>query len=179
MKKIVCAAIVAVMMCGCASEKQKPAVVEYVNDLVMMYPNYRTNEIAESAILDSIANRVRPVGQSPVDIAGVDFKFAKLVDNPQTGAKSAVFTSTGCTSDVENPNGNPKYLMTDINIRVVGVVDDATAASLDGNSTYRIDGTLHSWDSKDIFYVTHPIGYAFDFGTYILEDMTVTPSESK
>ena len=179
MKKIACAAIIAVMMCGCTSKNERPAVVQYVNDLVAMYPNYRTNEIAESALLDSIANHVRPVGQSPIDIAGVDFKFAKLVENSQTGAKSAVFTSTGCTSDIENPNGNPKYLMTDINIRVVGVVDDKTAASLDGNSTYRIDGILHAWDSKDIFYVTHPIGYAFDFGTYILDNMTVKPSESK
>lgn len=179
MKKIACAAILAAMMCGCTSDNEKPAVVQYVNNLVTMYPNYRTNEIAESALLDSIANHVRPVGQSPVDISGVDFKFAKLIDNPQTGTKSAVFTSTGCTSNIDNPNGNPKYLMTDINIRVVGVVDDKTAASLDGNSSYRIDGILYAWDSHDVFGVTHSIGNAVDFGTYILDDMTVKPSESK
>lgn len=179
MKKIICAAIVAVMMCGCASKQEKPAVVQYVDDLVMMYPNYRSNEIAKNAIIDSITNHSRPVGVSPSDIAGVDFKFVKLIDNPQTGTKSAIFTSTGCTSDIENPNGNPKYLITDINIRVLGVVDDATAAKLDGNTQYRIDGVLHDWDSKDVFCVTHSIGYSFDFGTYILDEMSVNPVNAK
>jgi hypothetical protein len=180
MKRIMFAAVIfAAMMCGCASDTEKPAVVQYVNDLVMKFPNYRSNEIARTALLDSIANHVRPVGQSPVDIAGVDFKFAKLVDNPQTGAKTAVFTSTGCTSDIENPNGNPKYLMTDINIRVVGTVDDATAAKLDNNNVYRIDGKLHAWDAADVFGVTHSIGNAVDFGTYILDDMTINPAKSK
>lgn len=180
MKKIMLtAAIFVAMMCGCTSDTEKPAVVEYVNNLVLKYPNYRTNEITETALLDSIANHVRPLGQSPVDIAGVDFKFEKLVDNPQTGTKSAVFTSTGCTSDIENPNGNPKYLMTDINIRVVGTVDDAIAAKLDGNTVYRIDGKLHAWDAADVFGVTHSIGNAVDFGTYILDDMTINPSNAK
>lgn len=174
MKKIMLVAIVAVMMAACSSsDSNKPAVVQYVNDLVTLYPNYRSNDIARTALLDSIANHVRPAGVSPVDIAGVDFKFAKFVENPQTGAKSAVFTSTGCTSNIENPNGNPKYLMTDINIRVLGAIDDVTAAKLDGNSVYRIDGKLHAWDAADVFGVTHKIGNAVDFGTYILDDMTV------
>ena len=177
MKRIMSAAVIlAAMMCGCASDTEKPAVVQYVNDLVKMYPNFRSNALARTALLDSITNHVRPIGQSPVDISGVSFKFAKLVDNHQTGTKSAVFTSTGCTSDIENPNGNPKYLMTDINIRVVGAVDDATAAKLDGNTAYRIDGILHAWDAADVFGVTHSIGNAVDFGTYILDDMTVTPA---
>lgn len=179
MKRIIFAAIIAMSMCCCTKSPEKPAIVQYVNNLVSLYPNYRSNEIARAALLDSVANHVRPIGTSPVDIAGVDFKFAKLVDNPQTGAKSAVFTSTGCTSDIDNPNGNPKYLMTDINIRVIGAVDDVTAANLDGNSVYRIDGKLHAWDAADVFGVTHTIGNAVDFGTYILDDMTVNPATPK
>lgn len=174
MKKFIFGMVVAAMLTGCASKTQKPPVVEYVNKLVLQYPNYRTNEIANSAILDSIANHVRPVGAHPEDLRDVDFKFERIIGNPQTGGKSALFTSTGCQSDIENPNGNPKYLITTINIRVLGSVDDSTAATLDGKAIYSIDGVLHAWDAADVFSVTHSIGNSFDFGTYILDNMTIT-----
>ena len=179
MNKNIVVACVAMLMCACASENPKPAVVEYVNHLVEMYPNYRSNNIAANALNDSIANHVRPIGKPAADIAGVSFRFVQMVDNPQTGALSAIFTSTGCTSDIENPNGNPKYLMTDINIRVIGAVDATTAAQLDANRDYSISGTLHAWDAADVFGVTHKIGNAVDFGTYVLDDMVVTPTKSK
>lgn len=178
MKKFIYAAFIAAMMCACSSTNEpKPAVVEYVNRLVETYPNYRNNDIAKSALLDSIANHVRPVGQPATDIDGVRFKFAKLIDNPQTGEKSAVFTSFGLMSSIDNPNGNPKYLMTDINMRVLGNVDDETAAKLDANREYEISGVLRAWDADDVFFVTHSVGYSVDFGTYILDNMKINPVE--
>lgn len=166
------------LMCACSSSHdEKPAIVEYVNNLVGMYPNYRSNEIANAALLDSVANHSRPIGKPATDIEGVKFKFAKLIENPQTGEQSALFTSYGCASDIENPNGNPKYLITDINIRVLGSVDAATAAQLDSNREYYISGILRAWDADDVFFVTHSVGYSVDFGTYILDNMKINPVE--
>lgn len=149
----------------------KAPVVEYVNRLIEQYPNYRSNEIAEASLLDSIANYNHTIK----DLDGVEFQFEKLIENPQTGEMSAIFTSSGCVSDIDNPNGDPKYLITEINIRVLGKVDKDLAAKLDSNIKYEITGVLRAWDDKDIFYVTHSIGPSVDFGTYILDDMSVNP----
>lgn len=173
MKKMLFYACISAIMCACSSSHEShPAVVEYVNRLVEMFPNYRSNEIAKSALLDSIANHPHTVA----DIDGVPFKFVKLIDNPQTGSRSAIFTSSGLISDIENPNGNPKYLMTDIDMRVIGTVDESTAATLDANRDYYISGELHAWDADDVFSVTnhHSLNYV-DFGTYIIDNMTVKP----
>lgn len=170
MKKILIL-LLPVMLWSCGNEKKQIPVVEYVNGLVEMYPNYRSNEAAEASLLDSIANH----NHTTKDLEGVEFRFEKLIENPQTGERSAIFTSIGCTSDIENPNRNPKYLMTDINIRVLGKVDEITATQLDSNIKYNINGVMREWDDKDIFFVTHSIGHAVDFGTYILDDMQLNP----
>jgi len=164
-------------LCACSNNLEKPEVVNYVDGLVGMYPNYRSNEIAESAILDSIANHQRPIGQLASDLSGVKFKFIRLIENQNDGRYSALFVSDGCMSDIDNPNGNPKHLMTNIHIRVLGKVDSEMAAKLDGNARYSISGILHAWDANDVFSVTDRIGASFDFGTYILEEMTIKKVE--
>lgn len=161
------------MLCACSNNDEKPEVVRYTNKLVEMYPNYRSNEISEAAMLDSIANHPRPIGQLASDLDGVDFRFARLIENPNDGSQSALFVSDGCMSDIENPNGKPKYLITDIHIRVLGKVESETAAKLDGHAQYRVSGILHAWDANDVFFVTNKVGASVDFGTYILDEMTV------
>ena len=164
------------MLAACSSSVDKPKIVQDVDRLVAMYPNYRSNEIARAALLDSVTNYPRTIGQYPAELAGVKFKFKKLVDNPQTGGRSALFVSD-CTSDIENPGGSPKYLSNNIDIRVLGVVADDVAARLDAGQCYAVDGVLRAWDAEDVFFVTSSIGYSLDFGTYILDDMSVKPFE--
>lgn len=173
MKRYTLLMCVMFLLCACSRTVEKPSVVNYVDSLIEMYPNYRSNEIAESALVDSIANHNRPIGQIASDLKGVDFRFVRLIENRNDGNKSALFVSDGCVSDIDNPNGSPKYLITDIHIRVLGSVDAETAAKLDGNSKYHISGVLHAWDSKDVFFATHKVGPCVDFGTYILDDMVV------
>lgn len=96
MKKILIL-LLPVMLWSCGNEKKQIPVVEYVNGLVEMYPNYRSNEAAEASLLDSIANH----NHTTKDLEGVEFRFEKLIENPQTGERSAIFTSIGCTSDIE------------------------------------------------------------------------------
>lgn len=177
MKKVVWVICALLIFCACSNDVEKPEVVRYVDSLVEMYPNYRSNEIAESAILDSISSHYRPIGQLASDLNGVDFKFVRLIENQNDGSYSALFVSDGCMSNIDNPNGNPKYLITDIHIRVLGKVDSETAATLDGNARYNIGGILHEWDAEDVFFVTHKIGDSFDFGTYILDEMTIKKVE--
>lgn len=174
MKKCTLLMCVMLLLCACSNTVEKPSVVKYVDGLIRMYPNYRSNDIAESALLDSIAKHNRPIGQIASDLKGVDFRYVRLIENQNDGSKSALFVSDGCVSDIENPNGSPKYLITDIHIRVLGGVDAETAAILDGNSKYQISGVLHAWDSEDVFFATHKVGPCVDFGTYILDDMVVT-----
>ena len=58
---------------------------------------------------------------------------------------------------------------------LLGKVDEITATQLDSNIKYNINGVMREWDDKDIFFVTHSIGHAVDFGTYILDDMQLNP----
>lgn len=163
--------VVICIACSCTNDIHKPNIVEYTNNLIKEYPNYRSNEIAKDSVLNTIATRKKSIE----DLNDVKFKFVKLIENETSGGKVALFISQDCCSDIENPNSKPKYLITDINMRVLGSVSDEVSVSLDSNVPYHINGKLHAWDAEDKFNITHRIGEALDFGTYIIDNIIVKP----
>lgn len=171
MRKIFIAAL-AVALSACSSPEDKPFVVDYTDRIVGEYPNFASNDIAKRAVMDSIQVLGNSyVGKSPETLKGVEFKFEELFEN--NGTTSALFSSVSCMSDIEDKSGAHKYIITPIEIRVLGRVDSQTAAKLDGNLRYYIDGIVHAWDNKDRFLAHRHTTDALFFGTYILDNMNV------
>lgn len=172
MKKIIIA--LAVALSACSAPEEKPFVVDYIDRLVGEYPNFASNQIAERAVEDSIqvlANSY--IGKSPVPLRGVEFKFEELFENNDT--TSALFSAVGCMSQIDDKSGAHKYIITPIEIRVLGRVDSQTAAKLDRNCRYKIDGVLHAWDDTDRFLASRITHESLFLGTYILDNMDVKP----
>lgn len=164
--------LAAFLYASCSSSEGKPFVVSYADRIIGEYPNFGSNEIAKRAVMDSIQVLGKSyIGESPKTLNGVDFKFEELFENGDS--VSALFSAIDCISDIEDKSGAHKYIITPIEIRVLGRVDSQTAAKLDGNSIYHIDGVLHAWDDKDRFLAHRNTGGKLFFGTYILDNMNV------
>ncbi len=171
MKKIFIAAL-AVALSACSSTENKPFVVDYADRIVGQYPNFASNDIAKRAVRDSIQVLGNSyIGKSPETLRCVEFKFEELFENNDT--ISALFSAVSCMSDIEDKSGAHKYIITPIEIRVLGRVDSQTAAQLDRNRRYHIDGILHAWDNKDRFLAHRNTTDCLFFGTYILDNMNV------
>lgn len=176
MKKILFA--LAVALTACSSPEEKTFAVDYVDRLVSEYPNFSSNEIAKRAVQDSIQTLgVSSIGKKPEILNGVDFKFEELFEHNDTTA--ALFSAVSCLSQIEDESGAHKYIITPIEICVLGRVDSQTAAKLDRNRRYRLDGVLHEWDSKNRFLPQRMTPESLFLGTYILDDITVTPAPNE
>lgn len=172
MKKIIFA--LAVALSACSAPEEKPFVVDYIDRLVEEYPNFASNEIAERAVEDSIRSLGNSyVGKSPEILNGVEFRFEELFENNDT--TSALFSAVSCLSQIDDKSGTHKYIITPIEIRVLGRLDSQTAAKLDRNCRYHIDGVLHAWDETDRFLASRMTTESLFLGTYILDNMTVNP----
>ncbi|WP_288677038.1 hypothetical protein [uncultured Bacteroides sp.] len=171
MKKIIFMAL-AFSLFACSSPENKPFVVDYTDRIIGEYPNFGSNEIAKKTVQDSIQVLGKSyIGKSPKTLNGVDFKFEELFENGDS--VFALFSAVDCVSDIEDKSGSHKYIITPIEIRVLGRIDSQTAAKLDGNCKYHIDGVLHEWDEKDRFLAHRNTGGKLFFGTYILDNMNV------
>lgn len=172
MKKIIFA--LAIALSACSSPQEKPFVVNYIDHLVEKYPNFASNEIAERAVEDSIQALGKSyIGKRPEILNGVDFRFEELFENKDT--TSALFFAVDCLSQIDDKSGAHKYIITPIEIRVLGRVDSQTAAKLDRNRLYHIDGVLHAWDETDRFLPSRMTPESLFLGTYILDVMNVKP----
>lgn len=172
MKKILFA--LAVALSACSSPEEKTFAVDYVDRLVSEYPNFASNDIAKRAVRDSIQVLGRSaIGNSPELLNGIEFKFEELFENNDT--TSALFSAVGCVSQINDESGAHKYIITPIEMCVLGRVDSQTAAKLDGNRRYHIDGVLHEWDGVNRFIAHRVTPESIFLGTYILDNMNVTP----
>lgn len=172
MKKIIFA--LAVVLSSCSSPVEKPFVEDYIDRLVEEYPNFASNEIAERAVEDSIRNLANSyVGRNPEILNGVEFKFEELFENNDT--TSALFSAVSCMSQIDDKSGAHKYIITPIEILILGRVDSQTAGKLDRNRRYHIGGILHAWDETDRFLASHITPKSLFLGTYILNNMNITP----
>jgi len=137
-----------------------------VDGLVEQYPNLHSNKLAMASVTDSInAYGNRTVGR-PADVLGnVKFKFVKMIENKDSLA--VFFNSSGCSSTIY-VGDNDVY--TGIIIRVLGKVDKQTASKLDETKRYSISGTVHAWDDKDRFGISHSMLEDIDLGTFILNN---------
>lgn len=177
MKKICLFFMFVSFLLSCSNQKQdKLYVVDYVDKLVSVYPNHSSNEIAKKALQDSVKIHAESfVGSKPKDLVGLEFKFSDLVE--KEGAHGALFVAH-CYSEIDDESGSSKYIISDIIVSVFGVIDEATAAKLDKNQKYYIDGVLEHWDSEHYA----PRMYApdeIDFGTYFLRDIKIETVKQK
>lgn len=173
MKKLFLFIMPTLIFLSCGKEYKPTYVEEYTKQLVLKHPNFETNEIAKSAIRDSIKAHITPfIGKHPKDIEGVKFRFEKLIEGKN--GYCALFTATQYT-DIENPSeSGDKYINATIQIIAFGNIDDTTASSLDAHKYYELSGVLHSWDEDNSIPVIRSTSFgSIDFGTYILDDMTI------
>ena len=172
MKKIFFA--LAVALTACSSPEEKTFAVDYVDRLVAEYPNFSSNDIAKRAVRDSIQVLGESfIGKNPEILNGVEFKFEELFEHNDTTA--ALFSAVSCMSQIDDESGAHKYIITPIEISVLGRVDSQTAAKLDRNRRYRLDGVVHEWDSKNRFLPERMTPESLFLGTYILDNLTATP----
>lgn len=165
MKKILFLLVFVALVVSCFEKQEvKPGIVQYAESIMTQYPNYESNDIARDSLYASIKKRQ----QSIADLEGVRFYFSKLIENGDR--HSALFESRGTYATIY-PDGD-KDIMASIQIAVLGLIDEVTAASLDSNKEYTVTGTLHAWDDKDPFFVSDRL-LGIYFGTYILDEMKV------
>lgn len=174
MKQVLLCVISLLLFFSCDDKREEVVYVEeYAKQLVLKYPNFKANEIAEAAVKDSIRAHVSLfIGGHPKDIDGVKFRFEKLIEGKN--GYCALFTASQYI-DVESPSaGGSKYIGATIQMMAFGNVDDVVASSLDTQKYYKLGGVLHAWDEDNsipVVRTTYPD--RMDFGTYILDDMTV------
>ena len=71
------------LLASCSSNSKEQLFIEkYSEQLIEKYPNYESNEIARTAINDSIANFCESyVGKEATFFKGVHFRFLRLIEN--------------------------------------------------------------------------------------------------
>lgn len=171
MKKYLLGTAIAIAVCGCSEAPTKKApVVEWANGITTIYPNLQSNEISKQSVRDSVKAYAESfVGRPATLFEDVLFRFDKMIDRGDSAA--VVFESAYLYSEIEHKAGDYKYVITDINIRVVGKLDRSNAGSLDKDKRYHIKGTVHAWDEKDPFMYFSEVDHApFDLGTFSMKD---------
>lgn len=163
--------------CGGKSEPKSP-LVEEAQTLMAKYPNYETNDEARNKMQSDIKGFAAQFTGKSAPFDGMQFMFNKVIENPQTGAKSALFESRSALAQIDNPNAKGKYLIADVQIAVLGTVSDEVALSLDGNVNvrYSLSGTVHAYDENDPFFVKDGLTGLY-FGTFVLDDLKVEKVE--
>lgn len=154
-------------------EDTTPTIIKYSNSLVKVYPNMNSNSIAESAVRDSISNYASSfVNKSATFLEGIIFSFERIIENPQTGAFSALFSSS-VTSSLPDEN-NPEMASINVtHIKVVGVIPESVASTLDVGIDYNLSGIVHAWDGNNLLTGGYHELDGIDFGTFVLDSMIV------
>lgn len=161
------------LSCSESKKEDKTYFEQYAESLITQYPNYESNDIAKSAIKDSIKNHAESfIGKNPKDLEGIEFSFSDFREGKE--GKCAIFTAyTHC--DIEAPkNSDRERIISTAHIAIFGKVSDDIATILDSQKRYSISGRLHAWDGDNKISVLQSIApNDLDFGIYILDDMQV------
>lgn len=175
MRKLLLLAIFTFTIFSCSEEKAyDPYVIKYAKSLVSQFPNFASNDITKEIVRDSITNHARSfIGKNAKDLDDIVFTFEDLIDGK--GGKCAIFvSSTYLTIDAPS-NSTDKYITSSVKIIAFGRVDNDVATKLDKNYKYKVSGKLHEWDGdNNIHVLMSSMSDDLNFGTYILDDMTIT-----
>jgi hypothetical protein len=172
---IVLLTILLITGCGGKDIGTKTKLERYTENLIQLYPNFATNEMAKKSINDSIAVMSKnAIGKDAILLDSVAFKFDGLREGKY--GKCALFVAEPFMFiDNLNKNSNDKSIAVTINISAFGSVDDNIASKLDGNKKYFIKGKIHSIDLKNFLNVYYVSSFdALNLGTYILDDMSIS-----
>lgn len=169
MKRFLFLCFVLIAITSCGEQEESAYIGKYAEKLLTQYPNYRSNDIAQDAIKDSIENHAKSfIGKVPSDIDGLAFEFIELVE--KDGERGALFRAR-CNADIESNSDKKKYIIATVQICVFAVVPNETAAKLDANKTYKLSGILADWDKRDYSYSACIAD--MDFGTYFLDNAEI------
>ena len=162
------------IFCACTESKYKKSNLElYGERLLYQYPQFKSNELAKNAIIDSIkayANSL-PIGE-PVDLENVPFRFKKLIEG-ENGYCAAFYAGEHLLID-NVLGGTDKYISSKLYIGAFGQISDSMALKLNSSVQYVISGKLHAIDDKDHLHLLYDKNYdEFALGTLILQNMEV------
>lgn len=179
MKKMIFLMMLPLLLWSCGGESApKSELVEEAQTLMAKYPNFKSNDEARNLMDADIQSYAEQFVGKPAPFEGMEFMFSKLIDNPQTGEKSALFESRGAYAEIDNPNAKGKYISEEVQIAVLGIVPDDVALTLDGNINvrYKLSGVVHAYDENDTFFIGDKMTGVY-FGTFILDNLKVEKVE--
>ena len=117
----------------------------------------------------------RQKGKPASILNGVEFKFDRLIENPQTGAHSAAMYTLS-NNLITHVDG--KEIFCGVHVNLLGIVDEQTAATLDKDLIYKVTGAIREWDGENLVVHSHVVMPGdLELGTFILDDMKVEKIE--
>lgn len=163
--------------CSKNSESQPP-VVQWTNNLLSKYQNFRSNDIAKRAVLDSIfAYSNSFVNKEAKLFDGMEFKYLNMISEENDSVN--VMLRGNAFSEIESNVEGAKYIISNIRCLAVGRVPKQVAATISSEYTYSVSGIVEQVVIEDINFKVEATTTPDDlfFGAFALKDMKITKIE--
>lgn len=181
MKKFLFPAIILISIfavsCGKNSESE-PQVVQWTNNLLYKYQNFRSNDIAKQAVLDSISAYSNSfVNKETKLFDGMEFKYLNMISENKDSVN--VMFRGNVFSEIESDAEGAKYIISDIRCLAVGRVPKQVAATLSSGDKYSVSGIVEQVVIDDVNFKVEATTTPDDlfFGAFALNDMKITKIE--
>lgn len=168
---VICAVIA---LSGCSDPKPTSELEAKCEALMEKFPNYESNEMAATALKDSVAVYCESfVGKNAALLKGIEFEFVKTFENEQKGTHPALFKGRAFC-EIDAKSGKNKYIISSPSILVLGTLSNEQTVTLDSNQKYSISGIVHAWDGDNMLG-EHAVTTSSDisFGTFIMETINI------
>lgn len=163
--------------CGDSNEP-KPPIESWTNNLIAKYPNFRSNDIAEQAVLDSISNYSNSfVNKEATLFDGMEFKYLEMTN--ENGDSVNVMLRGQAFSEIESSAEGSKYIISEIRCLAVGYVSKEVASTLSSGYKYSLTGTVEQVVINDANFKAEATLTPDDlfFGAFAIKDMKITKIE--
>ena len=156
------------------AEPAEPAASSFhgsLDSLFLKYQNYDTNNLAKESLIEGLATLGDSYVGKSAPLQGIVFSFHKIITNPQTGAVSALFSSSNL-SEPSISDGEYATIGEPLVVGALGILPKEEALKLSDRGSYLLSGNVHAFDSNDLFNLSY--GSAPFCGMFILDDMVVS-----
>lgn len=148
------------------------------NGMLMLYQNFRSNDITKQAVLDSIAAYSNSfVNKDASLFEDMEFKFLCMIK--EEGDSVNVMLRGEASSEIESNAEGAKYIISDIRCLAVGYVSKEAASALSSGYKYSVTGTVEQVIIDDVDFKAEAITTPSDlfFGAFAIKDMKITKIE--
>lgn len=171
-------AFVSLCLVGCGGKESKAPIEQWTDNLVLKYQNFRSNDIAKQAVLDSISAYSNSyVNKDATLFDGMKFTYLKMINEDRDSVN--VMMRGEAFSDVESSAEGSKYIISDIRCLAVGRVPREVASTLSSGYKYSVSGIVEQVVIDDINFKVEATTTPNDlfFGAFALKNMQITKIE--